>query len=48
MTDNAPISRVVINERQVWETPRVVSSPISDTAGGPTRGAETGGDIGPS
>jgi len=35
-------------KRQVWETPRVVSSPFSDTAGGPTRGLETGGDIGPS
>lgn len=35
--------------KEAWETPRVTSAAVSEiTEGGPTRGVETGGDIGPS
>ena len=38
-----------LTTKEAWETPRVTSAAISEiTAGGPTRGTETGGDIGPS
>jgi hypothetical protein len=38
-----------LTTKEAWETPRVTSSAVSEiTYGGPTRGTETGGDIGPS
>jgi hypothetical protein len=38
-----------LKTKEVWETPRVTSAAVSEiTKGGPTRGIETGGDIGPS
>jgi len=40
---------VPLTTKEAWETPRVTSAAVSEiTEGGPTRGAETGGDIGPS
>jgi hypothetical protein len=38
-----------VARKEEWETPDITSTAISDlTQGGPTRGMETGGDIGPS
>jgi hypothetical protein len=52
MTSQVETNEVVVAPlatKDAWETPRVTSAAVSEvTYGGPTRGIETGGDIGPS
>lgn len=52
MTEQVDANDIVatpLTNKDVWETPQVTSAAIHMvTQGGPTRGIETGGDIGPS